>query len=152
MGRGSPCEEMSMFVAAIENASTFTRAIHSLSRNYGSKVVQPGTATLFFVNSDGWALTCRHVAMQLQAVDPIAKKYQDFKNELASRRGEKTKKLLRQELEKNYKYSENETVELHNRFVNCMPVPGTVEIRSHGTLDVALIRFESFNQTVLTQL
>ena len=53
-----------MFVDAIEKAAAFTRAIHMISRNYGSDGIQPHAATLFFVNAEGWALTCAHVARQ----------------------------------------------------------------------------------------
>ena len=56
-----------MFVKAIEEVAKYTRAIHSIHRNYASTVIQLGTATLFFINSDGWALTCRHVVNQLGA-------------------------------------------------------------------------------------
>lgn len=50
-----------MFVNAIQKVSGFTRAIHSISRNFGSTKIERGAATLFFVNQDGWALTCKHV-------------------------------------------------------------------------------------------
>ncbi len=47
-----------MFIQAIEIAAKYTRPLHSMSQNYDSTVIQPGTATLFFVNAEGWALTC----------------------------------------------------------------------------------------------
>ena len=59
-----------MFVDAIETAIRFTRPIHFISRNYGSETVIPGTATLFFVNAQGWAFTCRHVVQQLVSAGP----------------------------------------------------------------------------------
>ena len=90
-----------MFVKAIETASLFTRAIHTISRNYRSNIVHPGAATLFFVNSDGWALTCKHVARLLQASGQIMQGYQSFKDELAAGQGAKKEKVLRRELEKN---------------------------------------------------
>jgi len=36
-----------------------------LSRLFNSTEVVPGTATLFFVNDDGVAITCKHVADEL---------------------------------------------------------------------------------------
>lgn len=48
-------------------AGEFTRPIHTIVRYFGSTDVHPGAATLFFINSDGWALTCRHVAEHLIA-------------------------------------------------------------------------------------
>ena len=76
-----------MFVEAIEIAGKFTKPIHSIMRNYGSDTVQPGAATLFFVNSNGWALTCKHVANQIAAAESIGRKYDAFKTELASLKG-----------------------------------------------------------------
>ena len=46
-----------MFVSAIDTAAHFTRPIHTITRLWGEATVVPGAATLFFVNSDGWALT-----------------------------------------------------------------------------------------------
>jgi len=36
-----------MFANAIENAAQFTRAIYTISRNFGSDKITPGAATLF---------------------------------------------------------------------------------------------------------
>ena len=51
-----------MFVEAIKKVSSYTRPIRFISRNYSSATVVPGTATLFFINENGYALTCCHVA------------------------------------------------------------------------------------------
>lgn len=51
-----------MFINAVERVATFTRPIHIIFRTYGSEDVRRAAATLFFVNSDGWALTCKHVS------------------------------------------------------------------------------------------
>jgi len=136
-----------MFVEAIDTATTFTRAIHSISRNYGSNIVQPSAATLFFVNSDGWALTCGHVAKLVPLSEEVTKQYQAFKGELAAQKGEKKEKVLRRELEKKYKYSKEITVELRNRFMGCVKGAGVkIEARFHGSLDIALIKFDSYEQ------
>ena len=106
-----------MFVRAIEIATGFTRAIHSISRNYGSNIIQRGAATLFFVNSEGWALTCRHVAEQLAAADQLVAKRQAFKDELALRRGKMKEKQLLRELEQKYGYSKDTTLELYKSLI-----------------------------------
>jgi len=67
-----------MFVQAIETVVKFTRPIHSITRNYGSTQIIPGAATLFFINADGWAITCGHVADQIFAADKITNKLQSF--------------------------------------------------------------------------
>jgi len=89
-----------MFVNAIERVAKFTRPIHTIRRNYASSVVHPGAATLFIVNSNGWALTCAHVANQLGLEKQLLNKYKAFKDELASRYGERKERQLRKELER----------------------------------------------------
>lgn len=135
-----------MFIEAIEIAAKFTRAIHSIGRNYGSSVVQPGTATLFFVSSDGWALTCSHVANQFVAGRTLARKAETFRNELSTRRGTQKEKKLLKELEKKYGYSKNTAFELHNRFMNCVEGDLKFRIKKHLKVDIALIKFENYTQ------
>jgi hypothetical protein len=133
-----------MFVKAIETAAGFTRPIHSIRRNYSSQIIQASAATLFFINSDGWALTCRHVAELIPIASQLLAKRQAFMNELATRRGEKKEKLLVHELEKKYGYSKETTFELFNHLVNCVEGPLDLEIKVHPNLDVALLHFRNF--------
>jgi len=135
-----------MFTQAIEIAANFTRAIHSISRNYGSTSIQLGTATLFFVNSDGWALTCGHVAKQLAAGGVLARKANAFKNELSARRGTQKEKQLLKALEKKYGYTKSTPFELHNRFMDCVEGNLKFQIIKHKEIDVALIRFKDYTR------
>lgn len=50
-----------MFINAIEEVGRFTRPIHTITRIPGEHIVNPGAATLFFVNEDSVAITCKHV-------------------------------------------------------------------------------------------
>jgi len=135
-----------MFIKAIEIAAKYTRAIYSISRNYGSTTIQPGTASLFFVNSDGWALTCRHVINQLDVGATLAHKRDDFHRELASRRGTEKEKRLLKELEEKYGYKKNTTFELHNKFMDCAEGNPKLHIVKHKKYDIALIKFEDYTQ------
>ncbi len=135
-----------MFVEAIEKAKQFTRPIHSIARNYGSTVIQPGAATLFFVNEHGSALTCSHVAKQLLGAAQLSQKRQAFNDELEKRRGEKKEKQLIRELERKYGFSKTFVFELHNRFMNCIEGSLDAEIKLHDKLDVALIQFTNFSR------
>lgn len=135
-----------MFVEAIEIAGKFTRPIHSISRNYGSTTIQPGAATLFFVNADGWALTCKHVAGQIVATGKLAHKYDAFKMELSSLEGTMKKNKLIKQLEKKYGYSKNTLVELRNRFMNCVEGDLKLNFIIHKKYDVALIKFKDYSR------
>jgi len=135
-----------MFVEAIEKASSFTRPIHTISRNYGTDVVHPGAATLFFINSDGWALTCAHVAKLFQMAQQLAEKFKKYQDELNSGKGKMKEKKLRKELERKYQYSKRTTVELRNRFINCVQGTLNFEVQFHNKLDVALIKFNAFER------
>ena len=64
-----------MFVKAIEEVAGYTKAIHTLQRVWGANRIVPGSATLFFVNSDGWALTCAHVAKNFIDATKIAERF-----------------------------------------------------------------------------
>jgi len=137
-----------MFTQAIEIAEKFTRPIHSISRYYGSTIIQPGTATLFFINSDGWALTCAHVAKQLIVAEELAGKANNFKKELSERRGTQKGKRLIKELEKKYNYSKSTLFELHNLFVNCIEGKLKFQLIKHPNMniDAALIKFEDYDK------
>lgn len=133
-----------MFVNAIEIATKFTRPIHTIERNYGSNVVHRGAATLFFVNSDGWALTCRHVANIFSISEKLMGKYKEFQEEIARRKGEKkTAKQLRKELERKYEYNKKTVVELRPRFFNCIKGDLKLSAVLHKSIDIALLKFES---------
>ncbi len=140
-----------MFISAIETVAAFTRPIHSLVRNYGSSVVQPGAATLFFVNSDGWALTCAHVAKQLTMAESLAQKAELFQKELSSLRGTQKEKRIVKELEKKYGYTKSTTYELHNRFIDCVEGKLSFTVMKHTKYDVALIKFREFDRLVCSR-
>lgn len=134
-----------MFVSAIERAAEFTRPIHSVVRYFGSTDVHPGAATLFFVNVDGWALTCRHVAEQLVAADQLQQRYQAFKAERDALGGKK-KRHAERELERKYGFSRTQPVEVRNLFVNCVEGPLNVTVKLHPTVDAALLKFDGFTK------
>ena len=139
-----------MFINAIARAAEFTRPIHFITRRLGSPDVLPGAGTLFFVNADGWALTCKHVAQELVGADQLRTRYAAFKAERAAIPGGQTSRQPFRELERHYGFTAASTVESLNSFVGC--VEGTVEIdlRMHATLDVALLHFRNFTRLLCT--
>jgi len=140
-----------MFVDAIEGAVQYTRAIHSISRVWGSTTVVPGTASLFLVNADGWALTCKHVANQLAVADQLLAKFTAFKTERTQLPdGKKRRKQIRG-LEHKYGYSNGVPVEMYNNFVNCVEGPLQLQAHLHPSLDVALLKFSNYTKLGVTR-
>lgn len=135
-----------MFVKAIDKATQFTRPVHFVLRNYGSDTPYATAATLFVVNADGWALTCKHVAASLLGVAQVNAKYAQYSAEFAAQKGKLKDKHLRKQLGATYAYSSASPVQALTRFVNCVDT-ATVDydIVPHQDLDLALLRFKAFN-------
>ncbi|MGH7626695.1 MAG: trypsin-like peptidase domain-containing protein [Gemmatimonadaceae bacterium] len=141
-----------MFTKAIEIASQFTRPIHMVLRNYGSSTPWAGAGTLFVVNSDGWALTCRHIAAILVDAEKVNAKYRAFSAEADAIKGNKKERLLRKALENKYGYTSKTVAEIRVAFVDCVdPMLGfTVFPHPDATTDAALIRFDGFKSLGVT--
>ena len=108
--------------------------------------MQRGTATLFFINNDGWAFTCGHVADLLGAPRGLRRKAEAFQKELSDRRGKEKEKKLLKEAEKKFGYSKSAVFEVHNRFMNCIEGTLGFEIIKHSGVDAALIRFKGYTK------
>lgn len=137
-----------MFVTAIEEIQKYTRPVHTIIRHYHNNFIQPGAATLFFVNELGVAITCKHVLDQLLAEHNINAHYKNFKAEkklLGTKLDGKYKKQLK-DLETKYNYSSTETVaQLKNFLINCTDSP-TYDYIPHPTLDLAILKFKNITQ------
>jgi hypothetical protein len=128
-----------MFASAIDAVAHFTRPIHFISRNFESQTIIPGAATLFFVNVDGWALTCGHVADQIAAMDALNNRYREYRRELDELR--LRNRDARRKLEKKYGYNAKTTVQIKARFIGCGTGDFNIQVQRHGTYDVALLHF-----------
>ncbi|HKU17807.1 MAG TPA: serine protease [Candidatus Saccharimonadales bacterium] len=135
-----------MFIDAIKKVASYTRAIHSIARYQGSALVIPSAATLFFVNSDGWALTCKHVAQQVLAADQLSLRYAEFKSKSANTALEPHAKQLIRKLQTQYGFTHGELVQLLFRFMNCIEGSLDVDVMYHSELDVALLHFKRFTK------
>jgi len=134
-----------MFESAIENALNFTRPLHSISRTYGG-LVSPGTATFFFVNDKGVAITCKHILNLIHSADTINQTFLKFKAERDKLpRDNKFKRHL-QGLEGKYKYNNETAVQLKNNFLHCFDKIERVDWHAHPTLDIAILEFKGFTK------
>ncbi len=136
-----------MFANAIEKVSLFTRPVNTIMRNYGSNNIIPGSATLFFINEDGYALTCRHVLDLLISSDRVNKQYQQFlqeKNTLPLTAPDNT--IALRNLEEKYKYYFGTTIQLKVNFIDCVDQITGFTWFTHPTLDLAIIKFNGFTK------
>ncbi|MCU0395521.1 MAG: serine protease [Chitinophagaceae bacterium] len=139
-----------MFVEAIEAAAGFTRPIHSISRTYGGNQILPGCSTLFFVNEEGYAVTCKHVVEMLASADNINSRYNNFRQDRQKLpRDHKHKKSLLG-LELKYGYKPETTIQLKNNFLNCVDQMSGFNWHLHPSYDLAILKFNDYNQLAYT--
>jgi hypothetical protein len=133
-----------MYVKAIELVSGFTRPIHSIIRYANQQKIIPGSATLFFVNEKGTAITCKHVAELIIAADQINKVYElQKKNGFGPRphnyqvQGNPSSPVLPQPI-----------IQIKNSFVNCFDTISGFNCLMHPLYDLAILQFSGFNKVL----
>ena len=128
-----------MFVKALEEVSHYTRPIHTIMRSYGSNKVFPGASTLFFVNDDGDAVTCRHVAELLLKAEQINQQYLLFTQARFRLKHDEQHQLHLAEIEAQFSYAKEIIVQMKNSFVNCFDRITSFDCQVHPTVDLAEI-------------
>lgn len=126
-----------MYVKAIETVSGFTRPIHSIIRYDGSVNIIPGSATLFFVNENGVAITCKHVAELLIAAEQINKSY------IQNRKGRISYVTPGNE---HTPAGSMNIIQIKNNFVNCFDTISGFNCLMHPLYDLAILQFNGFNK------
>lgn len=130
-----------MFANAIEQIAKFTRPIKFISRYYGSDEVIPGTATLFFVNENGVAITCKHVAKELLCGSKINDQYKEYKYDLSKLAEDATQEAIGSIADK-YGYNSNITIQLQSMFFECVDTGEdniSCSVIEHPKYDLAII-------------
>ncbi len=136
-----------MFVTAIEKVNPFTRPIHFITRYYGGGEIEPGSATMFFVNEEGCAVTCKHVAELLINGQAIYGHFLKFRAELRRFEKDKNYALHLKRLEDQHGMTKETVIRLLPNFLNSIRRELTMEITPHPTQDLAIIKFSSFDNT-----
>lgn len=135
-----------MFVKAIQEVAVFTRAIHSISRNFGSQKAQRGAATLFFVNEEGWALTCKHVSQWIAQADTINRKFHQYQSESRGLSSQLAKTVANK-----LGLDDSKTAEMRITFVDCVDKIQNIRFVNHPEYDLSLIKIEGFEKLGVTQ-
>jgi hypothetical protein len=135
-----------MFQESIERVSNFTRPIHTILRTYAGKQIIPGASTLFFVNEEGYAITCKHVIELLVASEKLTGIYNSFKSERDKlpRDGKYKQKLKGLELK--YKFNPETEIQIKNTFVGCVDTISGFTWHVHPKFDLAILKFNDYNK------
>ena len=130
-----------MFVNAIKKVSSFTWPVRFISRKYSGSTVVPGTATLFFINENGYALTCCHVAREIINADSLNRNYAEFKKELSAIRKDGRFTAEKKHAERRHELSPDRTAQMKVSFDGLKGLKGFSIVLSEKE-DLALIRFD----------
>ncbi len=130
-----------MFADAINLVGNYTRPILMISREYKSQNAIPGSATLFFVNDEACAVTCKHVAEIIIEAEKSVERYESFKKERSNIASNPNYKNELKKLEKRYGFHSGVTVEMKSNFLNCVDSFSTINCILHPEYDLAIIKF-----------
>ena len=139
-----------MFADAIEYVGGFTRPVKFITRNYNEGKVLPGSATLFFVNDEGWALTCRHVANLMISSLKTNQNYEEFRKACAEVAGSQKARVLIKSLEKKYGIDQNKAVQVEFQFPGCFDKYEAIDITPHPKHDLAILHFRGYEKVLYT--
>ena len=134
-----------MFSDSIEEVANFTRPINTITRTYSGKQIIPGSSTLFFVNNDGYAITCKHIVELLVSADRVNATYAAFKKERGAIPKDGKYKMRLKGLEMKYKYTDDSVIQIKNNFVGCVDTLSGYTCHVHPIYDLAIIKFNDYN-------
>lgn len=134
-----------MFVESIKAVTKFTKPIQTISRAYGLKEIVPGLSTLFFVNENGVAVTCKHVAQLVVAAENVNAQFTQFRTERNRLKHDTQFNRNIRGLELKYKYKKDTTVQVKNNFIGAVDLMKEITVHQHQQYDLAVIEFKGFN-------
>lgn len=134
-----------MFQSAIEKIAGFTKPVKTITRTFEG-LIQPGSATFFFVNNHGIAVTCKHVAAMITDAEKINENYNHFKQERNAIPKNNHYKNYVNNLSKKYGYRSETTIQMKHNFPDCFDRLDAITCHYHPTLDLAVVEFKGFQK------
>ena len=135
-----------MFKTAIQKVGQFTRPIHFISNVYGEQLIRPGAATLFFVNDEGVAITCKHVTTLIKQAGTIFQQFQNFQKEKNNLQVSGTNNKKIKELKTRYGFDKpNNACQLLYQLVDCVDLK-TIDIVEHPAYDLAILKMKGYSR------
>jgi hypothetical protein len=115
-------------------------------RSYNSKKVWPGAATLFFVNNEGVAITCRHVAEGILHSDKLEQNYLLFTQARFRLKQDENYEANLRQLESQYAFQQDVIIQAKHNFFGCFDRLNGFDCHLHPHFDLAIIQFKGFQQ------
>lgn len=139
-----------MFVKALEAVGGYTRPVFTIARHYDSSHIEPGSATIFFINDDGWAITTRHIAKMILESSKVEENYTNFRGERAAAEADPTKNMDDEMklLEIKYRMNSKSLAQMKVNFFDCVDNLTGFEVKISSRYDLAAIHLSGFNHTL----
>ena len=133
-----------MFVNAIKEVAQFTKPIHTVTRTLKG-ITSPGAATFFFINENGDAITCKHVAELIIHSQKINDYFEQYKTQLKQIQSDHNQKNNERLLDKKFNFKHDTIVQIKNAFINSVNPVQSIDFKVHPTLDLAILQFKGFS-------
>jgi hypothetical protein len=130
-----------MFEKGINIVEQFTRPVFAISRNFGSNIIKQESATIFFVNELGFAITTGDILQRYIPKNSYYDKYENFKKDILLPENNIDKLIL------DYGYNSSDAIiELKTIFLNCGNVINKVSSFLHPYYNIGLLHFEDISE------
>ena len=134
-----------MFETSIQLIESFVRPVFAINRKFNSIEVEQESATIFFINEYGCAITTREIACKFFPAVPYIEKYKTYKKDLMS------SSIDINALQNKHGLVENESiVDLKTMFIDCADTIDEVNLIFHLVHDLALLHFKDTSDFTYT--